>query len=209
MPSRSVCRSAQELEPLRVAFEELAPLPSEEWRFLCENVELRDYERGERLVAEGERVDWLGFLLRGLVRIHCEGDEREVTLGFDCEGRFVGAYDAYALREPARYGIESLESSRVARFGRSLLEVLEVRHLAWRELFRRIAERELVRKVDKELRIRTCTPAERYAELVRSGSYLVRRVPQYHLASFLGIAPETLSRIRARSSSPTPRSTGS
>jgi CRP-like cAMP-binding protein len=55
-----------------------------------------------------------------------------------------------------------------------------------------------VKRTDKELRIRTQSAEERYAELVRTRSFLVARVPQYHLASDLGIAPETLSRIRAR-----------
>jgi CRP-like cAMP-binding protein len=187
-----------DLAAVRRAFAALAAIPDDEWRFLEERVALREVPKGSMLLREGERVDWLGYLTRGLVRIVRRAGGREVTLGFDCEDRFVGAYDAYVTRAPARYGIEALEPSRLARFERGLLDALERRHDCWRELFRRIAERELVRKLDKELRIRTRTSEERYAELVRTGSYLVRRVPQYHLASFLGIAPETLSRIRAR-----------
>ena len=133
------------------------------------------------------------------------GSEREVTLGFDCEGRFVGAYDAYVRREPASVALEALEPCVVLRFERALLEELDARHECWRELSRRVAEEQLVRRMEKELRQRTRTSAERYAELVRSDSFLVRRVPQYHLASFLGVAPETLSRIRARAAAPARR----
>jgi CRP-like cAMP-binding protein len=189
---------ARDLAAVRRAFTALAAIPDDEWRFVEERVASRDVPRGALLLREGEPVDWLGYLTRGLVRIVHLSDAREVTLGFDCEERFVGAYDAYATRTPARYGLEALEPSRLVRFERGLLDALNERHACWRELFRRVAERELVRKIDKELRIRTRTSAERYAELVRTGSYLVQRVPQYHLASFLGIAPETLSRIRAR-----------
>jgi len=190
--------SAQDLTTLRQAFAELAPLPEDEWSFLCARVELRELARGAMLLREGEAVDWLGFLTRGLVRMFRTLDGREVTLGFDCEARFVGAYDAYSSRTRARYGVEALEASTLLRFERALLEELDARHAAWGELFRRLAERELVHKIDKELRIRTRSAEERYGELVRTNSYLVRRVPQYHLASYLGIAPETLSRIRAR-----------
>ena len=188
----------QDLAAVRRAFAPLSTIPDDEWRFLEERAVLRQVPKGSALLREGELVDWLGYLTRGLVRIVRRVGGREVTLGFDCEERFVGAYDAYVTRTPARYGIEALEPSRCVRFERGLLDALEGRHACWRELFRRIAERELVRKLDKELRIRTRTSEERYAELVRRGSYLVRRVPQYHMASFLGIAPETLSRIRAR-----------
>ena len=183
---------------MRRAFTDLAPIQDDEWHHLERLLTVRTAPAGAVLLREGEPVDWLGYLLAGLVRIVRRGGEREVTLGFDCEQRFVGAFDAYATRTPARYGIEALEPCRLALFERATLAALEQRHACWRELFRRIAERELVRKIDKELRIRTRTAEERYAELVRTGSFLVRRVPQYHLASFLGIAPETLSRIRAR-----------
>ena len=192
-----------ELLALRAAFDALVPLPAEEWEFCRARTTIRDFARGEPLLRQGERVDWLGFLLGGLARIHRTEDAREVTLGFDCEGRFVGAFDAYTSREPARYAIEALEPCRLARFDRAFFDVLAARHAVWRELSARIAERELVHKIDKELRIRTRSAEQRYAELVRSGSFLVHRVPQYHLASYLGIAPETLSRIRARMPSPT------
>jgi len=201
--------SAHDIARLRDAFTALAPLPEDEWSFLCARLELRELPRGAALVREGETVDWLGFLTRGSVRIFHTLDGREVTLGFDCEQRFVGAYDAYRTRTRSRTGLEALEASTLVRFERALLDELDARHAAWRELFRRVAEHELVRKMDKELRIRTRSAEERYAELVRTNSWLVRRVPQYHLASYLGIAPETLSRIRARMGSGSSPGSGS
>ena len=187
-----------ELSALRRALAELAPIPEAEWTHARAGVALVEVPRGALFLRQGEAVNWLGFLTRGLVRIFRQTGAREVTLGFDCEERFVGAYDAYVARAPARYALEALEPSQLVRFERARLDELEARHACWREVFRRLTERQLVRRIDKELRIRTRTSAERYAELVRSDSYLVRRVPQYHLASFLGIAPETLSRLRAR-----------
>ena len=192
-----------ELLSLRCAFDAIAPLPAAEWEFCRAHATVRDFARGEPLVRQGERVDWLGFLLSGLVRYYRLEDGREVTLGFDREERFVGAFDAYTSRQPARYSIHALEPGRVVRFDRNLFDQLAARHAIWRELSMRIAERQLAHRIDKELRIRTLSAEERYTELVRSDSYLVHRVPQYQLASYLGIAPETLSRIRARMSSPT------
>jgi len=187
-----------ELSALRRAFDALTSIPDAEWAHASQGAVLQELPRGAALLHQGEPVEWLGYLARGLIRIHRLAAEREVTLGFDCEGRFVGAYDAFVTRTPAQYALQALEPSLVVRFARAQLAELQARHPCWRELFGRIVERQLLHKIDKELRIRTRTPEERYAELLRTGSYLVRRVPQYHLASFLGIAPETLSRIRAR-----------
>src|SRR5262249_33288153 len=91
-----------------------------------------------------------------------------------------------------------LEDGRLVRFARSELDALMAGHACWRELFGRVAEVELVRRIQLERDARTQSAEQRYAALERSGSFLVKRRPLYHLASSLGVAPETLSRIRAR-----------
>ncbi len=180
----------------------LVKIPEDERLRLRPRLRVVAVTKGETLVHQGQTVDWLGFLERGLLRMVHHGDEREVNIGFEFEGGYVGAYEAYMTRTPAKFSLEALEPSVIVRFDRPLLESLATEHPCWRELMGRGAEVELVRKLDAELRARTQTAEERYADLARTNPALLLRVPQYHLASYLGIAPETLSRIRARTRAP-------
>jgi CRP-like cAMP-binding protein len=190
---------AADLSAFLRALRALAPLPEEATGILLSCVERRTLTRGDFLVRQGETVDWLGFLTRGLVRTFRHQGANEVTLGFSCEERFVGAFDAFVTHSAVGYSIQALEDGMLMRIRRDDIERLNRKVAGWAELSNALLEHLLARRVDKELRIRTRTPEERYLELLRSDSYLVRRVPQYLLASFLGITPEALGRIRARS----------
>lgn len=180
----------------------LAAIPDEEWSRFDRVIRIVTVRRGTILVRQGERQEWLAAIERGLVRYFHHNARREITLGFDHEGGFTGAFEAYVTRTPAALSIEALEETVLCRFERDALDLLMASHDCWRDLWGRASTAELLRKMEAERVARGQSPRERYEALECERSHLLRRVPLYHLASWLGIAPETLSRIRSEAVSP-------
>lgn len=184
--------------PLRAAFEALTPIPDEEWARFWPHVRERRFTPGEHLVREGRVATHLYFIVDGLVRLYLTTDGEERTRGFDFQGRFTGAYHSVLNGRPALDSIQALEPTCTLCFPGDLLMQLYEGHRCWDRVGRRLHELQSLRVADKEMRFRRYKAEEHYQLLIERRSPLIARVPLRYLASYLGITPETLSRIRAR-----------
>jgi CRP-like cAMP-binding protein len=184
--------------PLQRVFRELADLPDGEWRHFREFVAERHFDPGEHLVREQQTGTLMYFILTGLVRIYHVGDGVELVRGFDFEGRFTGVYESVLTDEPSLFSIQALEPTRTLAFPAAILTSLYNRHPAWDRIGRKILEQQWLRSRDKETRFRLHSAEDHYRLLIQRNSPLLARVPLRHLASYLRITPETLSRIRTR-----------
>src|SRR5262245_3906635 len=124
---------------MRHAFGAIVDIPDEQWEELRRRVRSLDVPKGAILLREGEPVHWLAFLERGLLRNYRLVRDREVNLGFECEGGYAGAYDAFQRREPSQIAIQALEPSRLMRFERADIDALRAGHPCWRDLFGRVS----------------------------------------------------------------------
>jgi CRP-like cAMP-binding protein len=185
-------------DPLHRQFCELSDLPDSEWLHFRHFVHERRFERGEYLIREGGDGGTLHYIVAGLVRFYYNGDGVEKVRGFDYEGRFSGCYESVLTGAPAPYSIQALEPVRTLSFQGDVFTTLFDRHPAWDRIGRRILETHLVRRGDKETRFRTLSPEAHYVLLIQRDPPFLSRVPLHQIASYLGITPETLSRIRAR-----------
>ena len=190
--------SSDPTDVLRAVFCALADIPDVEWRFFRAHIRERQFRPREHLVREGLTHSHLFYVVSGLVRNYHNDEDGELVRGFDFEGRFAGVYECALAAAPSTMSVQALERTHTLAFPGVVMAQLYDRHPCWDRVGRKLLEEQWTRRQDKEMRFRSYTAEEHYRLLIQRRSPLIERVPLRHLASYMRITPETLSRIRAR-----------
>ena len=188
-----------DLALLRNSFERFVPLPDEVWAQVSKSWHVRKVERGTTFTRVGETEQSFGLVLEGIQRLYFTTSAgTDVTVAFTYSPNYTGVPDSFFLQKPSAYVLEALTDGRMLWTDHASLMGLmdqyrELERWAWRLLAAAGAGRG-----KREREALTLSAEERYARLLRESPHLPDLVAQHHLASYLGMTPETLSRIRAR-----------
>ncbi len=154
---------------------------------------------GESLLEVGDAVTFAGVVLRGVLReVFIDADGEERTRGFSFEGDLVGSWSDVLAGRPSRTRVEALADAEVELHEVATLKALEPTAPDLRHTLRVIAEALYVRKADREFELLTLNAAQRYEALLQRAPFIEQRVQLQHIASYLGITPVHLSRLRRR-----------
>ena len=176
----------------------IVPLSSEEETDIVRAIKVRTYPKGTLLLREREVSRCYYFVISGCIRQYYIVDEEEKTTFFHIENSFVISYDSYMKQTPALHYIDCLEDTTVAIIYKEAEEEMFHRYPNLLGLTRLILEEELSKYQDLLTSYIVNKPEMRYRKLLLSQPDLLNRVPQYYLASYLGVTAESLSRIRKR-----------
>lgn len=167
--------------------------------FVLSNGVRRTYGKGEYLVCQGERRPLVGLITDGLFRhIHTDALGRERTIGFSLPHEFVGEYTGCLCGREAMVGIQSLRRSEVYVVRYEALARQWKSSMEWQRLGRLVAEQLFVMTYKRLLDSYCTTPEERYMDLMRHYPQLKELLPLREIASFIGVTPETVSKIRRK-----------
>lgn len=173
-------------------------LNEEEAKAVTECIPIKTFEKGHVLLREGLVSNESYFNIQGLVRKYYLVDGEEKTTEFYIEKDAISSLQSYNLKIPSNHYLECIEDCRLAILSRDKEQELFERVPAFESICRVSVEEELGAYQDKLAQFMISSPEKRYLDLMENRPDLLQRVPQYHLASYLGVKPESLSRIRKR-----------
>ncbi|GAA0342134.1 hypothetical protein GCM10009092_03360 [Bowmanella denitrificans] len=186
------------LAELRQKMQSYAPLSDQTWQAMREICRTQMLPKGTYWLKPGQQPDRFAFVHRGLLRIYVtDGQGREYNKMFFAEGSFPGSMAALLEKRQSDFGLQALEDTCL----------LEIDFAAYRSLLQRFHDLALYQvhyletnwlraKDVREVALVQEDAASRYTRFMDEFGYLAHRLPQYHIASHLGITPTQLSRIK-------------
>lgn len=184
-------------EILKAAFDSYFPAPLEAWQDFANCCETIDYPKDYVLKEANTAERYFYFLVKGSAGIFLWKENNFVCLDFAFENHFFGDYMSILTGAPTPLVISTLESVQVLRLTRQ--DYLELgKTPIGHTLMRAAAESTYIQKQQQQIDLLTKTAEERYNELFQNQPWIIKRVAQKHLASYLGITPQSLSRIRRK-----------
>lgn len=158
---------------------------------------LKKLRRRQYLLQEGDIWRYNAFVSKGLVRTFRVDDKGvEHIFQFSPENWWAGDRHSYLYEEPAKFNIEALEDSEIILIPKGDYEALLEAIPAYNTFQRNLLERSFVVLQHRIYMGNNYTAEEKYNEFIKAYPDIINRVPQHMIASYVGVSPETLSRIR-------------
>jgi CRP-like cAMP-binding protein len=159
----------------------------------------RAFRAGECLTRGGERAHTVGLVLEGVMREYFVlADGKDVTKNFALEGQLTGSIKDLLSEEPSRVWVAAETDARVSCVEWSIVEALAERSPAWQRLLHGVERRLHIAKEERELELLALDANERYRRFRQRFPGLEAHVSQRVVASYLGITPVHLSRMRRK-----------
>ena len=154
--------------------------------------------KGQYLLRSGAQCTDIYYVESGLLRGYYFNEDKEITNWLALDSEFATSFYSFIARVPSTESIEALETSELVQLPYASLQQLYADFPETERLGRILTENYYIRLEGRLLSVQFTTARERYQQLLANNPLLLQRAPLGHIASYLGITQETLSRIRAQ-----------
>jgi CRP-like cAMP-binding protein len=189
----------KEIEDLKNTLRKLTGEEAKELAELDKLCTLKHYGKNEFFLESNSVPIYSAFIVKGAFReYYTDNNGREFNKAFGFEGDFTGSYYDLVVGKPSIVSIQALTNSTVVAIRYAEYKKLISTDIFWLKVEHAFAHNLLMKKFEKEYQLLTLSATERYELLQKQYPALEQLVPAYHIASYLGITPISLSRIRAQ-----------
>ncbi|WP_298481263.1 Crp/Fnr family transcriptional regulator [uncultured Maribacter sp.] len=173
-------------------------LSEQEKKYLQDAITKKVFHKNEIIFSEGKVSNEIYFVNQGCVRLFYNVDGKDKTAFFYTTGQYICAGESFTFNIPATENYQAINQTEIFVLTKPKIE----------KLLQQVPKMEIIARIATENELITCqkliacfitkSPEERYLDLLNTQGELFQQVPQQYIASYLGVSPETLSRIKKR-----------
>ena len=178
--------------------ESIASLSEKELENALSFVEIKKIKKGDYFIEEGKVCNHIAFINKGVYRIFKLKNGEELNTCFCMENKVMSSFESFVNRTPATEYIQALEDSELLILSFENLNRLISSNPEWNKIQLTLTNQECIRLAERANSLSFETALEKYQNLADKEPHIIQKVSNYHIASYLGITPETLSRIRSK-----------
>ena len=187
------------IEYLFSYLQEFSEIPFNEKNKITDRINFLHLDKDDFFVKQGSKPERLALISSGIFRVYClteSGEEK--TLAFRVKGQFVAAFSPYLTGQESWYSIQALSDGDLVSIPIKDYTALSAGHPCWDKIINKMIIKLFIEKEDRERSFLTEDAATRYLQFRLKYPEIEDLVPQFYIASYLGISPVSLSRIRKK-----------
>lgn len=154
------------------------------------------YSKGQILEKENKVAQYLYFINTGFMRVFYNQNGDQITTHINCPSGFITSFNSFVTATLAKDNIECVTACEVLRITKKDFDILCHKSQKWADFARIIYEKSLVYNEQRTNDIIALSAEQRYLKILKDNPAMIQNVPLQYIASFIGIKPESLSRIR-------------
>jgi CRP/FNR family transcriptional regulator, anaerobic regulatory protein len=183
---------------LRAFISNFINVTEDEWKLHRDSLTRRFLKKGEFLLRAGQVCDHVSFVTKGYLRVYSVINDEEISNYFFFENNYATDYASFLTRKPSDTSIIAMEEVEVLQLNYSNMQMLYEKVPSWQKYGRLMAENVFLIAEARAKTLQHNSPESLYVKIMQEMPQVIERVPLQYIASYMGIQPESLSRIRKR-----------
>ncbi len=186
------------MEQIRAYFEKMVRMTDADWLTFSSMLSRLELPKKTLLLTSGQTEAHLSFIEKGIIRFFVPKADHDITFSFSFANEFVSAYDSFLTQTPCGYQVETLTDTVLWRLTYHDLQTIYAATEIGNTIGRYASERLYLENIRREISLLTESAEQRYLNLFAEQPHLIQNIPLKYIASYIGITPQALSRIRRR-----------